>query len=185
MATEYFNIKGKLKYAKVYEPDSYAGAERWKTNFYPYDGKEWEKVMKSGIQTVPKEDADGKYITLRRDCKKAIKDDLVIFSPPELTGAVEVSYVDDEGNRLRSYNKGDYKGKVSRKGDPVDIGNGTVAIVNFSVYETKQGKGHRLESIRILDLVGYERKEEPTEEEKDEAVKELAVEKDQDTDLPF
>jgi hypothetical protein len=170
MATEYHNIKAKLKWVKVYEPDEYAGSKRWKINVYPFDGKEWEKVTKSGIQVTPKEDEDGKYITLRRDTSKVIKDDFVLFCPPEITGAVEVSYTKPDGERVRSYNKGDFKGDIILKGERKDIGNGSVAIVNFSTYNTKQGVGHRLESLKILDLVGFEKAEEVTEDQKDEAV---------------
>lgn len=169
MATSYYNVKAKLKWAKVYEPDEYAGAERWMVNVYPVDGKEWEKIQKSGLQSQPKEDEDGKYIVLRRPTKKLIGENLVIFCPPEITGAFEVTYVDKEGNKVRSYNKGEKT--VERKGNTEIIGNGSTAIVNFCVYDTRQGKGGRLESIKILDLVGVEErvKEEdlPVEEEEE------------------
>ena len=182
MATEWHNIKAKLKWVKVYEPDEYAGAKRWMVNAYPYDGKEWEKVQKSGIQTQPKEDADGKYITLRRATTKVFKDDLVVFCPPEVTGAVEVTYVDDSGEKIRSYTKGEYKGNINMKGEKQNIDNGSVAIVNFCTYDTKQGKGHRLESLKILDLVQREN-EEISEDEKDEA--EVDTDEVASVNIPF
>ncbi len=187
MATEYFNVKGSVKWVKVYEPDEYAGAKRWMVNFYPFDGKEWEKIQKSGIQTQTKSDDDGKYITLRRPTTKVIKDDLVIFCPPEITGAVNVQYLNPEGERIRSYTKGEFKGDVILKGEKQNIDNGSVVIVNFCVYDTKQGKGHRLESLKVLDLVQREKSEEVSEDEKDNAEVEIPVVEDNNDagDLPF
>lgn len=174
MTTKYINLKGSLKWAKVYEPDEAFGQKNWKICFYPADDKEWEKFNKTGLQLKRQEDTDGEYVTFRRPTSKVIKDDLVMFSPPEITGEVNVSYKDQDGNRIRQYNKGD-KVTVTRDGEPVNIGNGTEAIVNLSYYQTAKGPGHRLESIRILSLVEYypsdfptdtPKKEEPKKEEK-------------------
>lgn len=152
-------MKGSIKWAKIYEPDEFSGSKRWILNFYPSDGGEWEKFQKMGTELGIKEDEDGKYVTFRRDTGKVIGDNFVIFSPPEITGAVEVRYVNDEGTSVRSYNKGD-KVTVTRIGDPVLLGNGTTALVNLAVYDVKvsgkSSKGHRLENIKVLDLVEYE-----------------------------
>lgn len=183
MATTYYNVKAKVKWAKVYEPDEYAGAERWMVNIYPVDGKEWEKIQKSGLQSQPKEDTDGKFITLRRPTKKLIGENLVIFTPPEITGAFEVIYVDTKtGEKVRSYNKGEKT--VERKGDPQVIGNGSTAIINFCVYDTRQGKGGRLESIKILDLVGLEDKPEVKAEDVP-ADEEVAVDNEGKDTIPW
>lgn len=40
------------------------------------------------------------------------------------------------------------------------IGNGSTLEVFFTVYDTKMGKGTRLEGVRVLDLVEYEREDE-------------------------
>lgn len=40
--------------------------------------------------------------------------------------------------------------------DSVNIGNGSKVRVYFSVYDTKMGKGTRLEGVQVLDLVEYE-----------------------------
>lgn len=39
------------------------------------------------------------------------------------------------------------------------IGNGSKVEVFFTVYETSKGKGTRLEGVRVLDLVEYERED--------------------------
>lgn len=154
MATRYQNLKVKLKWCKVYEPDAFMGAENWKVSAYPVDEKEWDKFKATGLELGVKTDADGEYITLRRPTKKLIKDELVVFAPPEITGVVNVTYENELGERVRQYNKGD-KVKLVTNGEQEMIPNGSLAIVNFSYYDTIKGKGHRLESLRILELAEY------------------------------
>lgn len=159
IATKYFTLKGSVKWAKIYEPDEFSGVKRWMLNFYPADGAEWEKFQKMGTELQTKDDEDGKYVVFRRPVNKVIGDNFVMFSPPEISGAVEVKYVNDEGVSVRSYNKGD-KVTVTRIGDPVPIGNGSVVLVNLAVYDVKvagnASRGHRLENIKVLDLVEFE-----------------------------
>lgn len=185
------NLKGTIKWAKVYEPDNFSGAEFWAICLYPHDGAEWEKFHKSGLQLKVKEDTDGvsgKFIKLRRSCSKMIKDEIVKFSPPEITGKVNVSYQDDEGNKVRQYNKGD-KVKINRVGDPVLLGNGSLVIANLSYYDTAKGKGHRLENITVLELVSYEATETTTrtpENTPDEPKKpEVDMKKELNDDIPW
>ena len=177
MATKYHTFKGALKWAKIYEADEYSGDKRWIVNFYPHDGGEWEKFQKSGLQLKVKEDEDGKFITLRRGVKKLFGDEIVFFSPPEITGAVNVRYKNSKGEVVRSYKKGDEE--PVREGEAVIIANGSVALVNVAVYDTQKGKGHRLENIKVLDLVAMpptsggddnakEDKEELEEDKKEE-----------------
>lgn len=174
MATKYQNLKVKLKWAKVYEPDAFMGAENWKVSAYPVDEKEWDKFKATGLELGIKTDADGEYITLRRPTKKLIKDELVVFAPPEITGVVNVTYENELGERVRQYNKGD-KVKLVTNGEQEIIPNGSLAIVNFSYYDTIKGKGHRLESLRILELAEYI--EAPKAE--DQAKEETVVKKDE------
>jgi hypothetical protein len=75
---------------------------------------------------------------------------------------VNVLYVNKEGERVRQYTKGD-KVKVYRVDaegneikDPVLIGNGSTVLANFSYYQTGKGAGHRLENIKVLDLVAFQ-----------------------------
>jgi hypothetical protein len=190
LATRYLTLRGSIKWAKVYEPDAFMGAENWKVTFYPRDDKEWDKFKASGLQLKVKTDEnDGAdYFQLRRPVKKVIKDDLVIFSPPEITGKVNVSYQDAEGNKVRQYTKGDGT-VVTRVGDPVELGNGTEVLVNLSYYDTIKGKGHRLENITVLDLVEYisggaEQSQEPTKEaSKEDVVK--VDKKELNDDIPW
>ncbi len=79
-----------------------------------------------------------------------------------------VHYVDEEGNQVRQYQ--DVNKKPTRVGDPFLIGNGSLVELNVCVFDTKtRGKGHRLEGLRILDLIEYKPPTEaPVEEEKPE-----------------
>ena len=163
MATTWISVKGKVNWAKVYEPDSYAGAERWMVDFYPADGGEWEKLQKGGLQVTPKEGPDGKFVRLRRDTKKLFKDDLIGFCPPEITGAVNVHYTNAAGDKIRQYDKGDKSFKVNMVGEKVIIGNGSLVIVNLALFDTSKGKGHRLEGLKVLDLVGIPDRVDPPE----------------------
>lgn len=152
MASKWINVKGFCKWAKVYDPDDYQGAKRWALTFYPDNEDEWAVIKKSGLQLRPKEDDLGKFIQLRRPVSKVFGDEVTFFSPPKITGAVNVHYVNDEGEEVRQFRKGD---KIERVGEPVLIGNESKVIVNICVYDTRQGKGHRLEALNVLDLVEY------------------------------
>jgi hypothetical protein len=49
--------------------------------------------------------------------------------------------------------------KLTLNGEPFDdlVGNMSKGEVIISVYDTDMGKGHRLESVNVTDLVRYER----------------------------
>jgi len=191
-------LKGYTKWTQVYQPDNFSGAENWKLNFYPFDDEEWKKFDSTGLELKRKKDNDvadtllsgREFVTFRRPTKKVIKEEFVIFSPPEVTGEIVVKYVDEEGEKIRQYNKGDKKSivRVDAEGEKIEgeikwenednrkylIPNGSLILVNFSYYDTQKGKGHRLENIRVLELSEYEKKEETKSEvvETKEEVKE-------------
>lgn len=166
MATKYINLTGMIKWAQVYEPDEYLGVKRWKLNFYPKDGGDWDKIQKSGLTLKIKEDDDGKYLQFRRPVEKKIGSKMVLFTPPRITGVVNVHYVDSNTREvLKSFDQGTVEG-VDRVGEIVLLGNGTKAKIDVCVYDTQVGKGHRLELLQILELVEYEEKvEAPVEDE--------------------
>jgi len=143
---------------KAYEPEEFSGDTRWILNAYPVDGKEWEKFQNSGLQQIPKEDAEGKkFIRFRRSVRRVFPkdDEATYWNPPEITGAFEVHYVDAETKEKIKTFKRSEKRKIETVGEQIAIGNGSVGIVNLAVYDSGKGKGHRWESLRILDLVEY------------------------------
>src|SRR5688572_21602861 len=86
----YWRFRGKVGWAKVYEPDTFRGTTNWILNFYPENDEEWAKVKKSGIQAKVKEDdgvqsgVEGKFIPLKRPVTKMIKGNQVFFTPPRI-----------------------------------------------------------------------------------------------------
>ena len=188
MSSNWINLKGTISWAKVYEPDEPSfGDKRWKVSFYPMNDDEWAIFDKSGMQMEKKEDQDGKkFVTFRRACKKLFPkdDEATFFNPPEITGAVNVSYVNPDNNeKVRSYKKSEIK-NIKIVGEQTEIGNGSVCIVNLCVYDGGKGKGHRLESINVLDLVEYKRERQQAVEEKVEA-KSSKLKDDLNDELPF
>lgn len=164
--TKYYTLTGRLFWAKIYTADEFRGNRRWTINLYLDTPEEWAKFKETGIQAEPKENADGKYIPLRRPTNKMIKGKIVNFAPPIVYGTDGkkiISYVNEEGHEVRSY---EGEKHITRIGDPVLIGNGSLVAVNLSVYPTAMGPGNRLESIRILDLIEYT-PEETTEDQKE------------------
>jgi hypothetical protein len=83
MAEVYF-ISGKCKWAKLFKPDTkYDENGIYSIVLYP-DADGWETFKRSGLNVRPKEDEDGKFITLRR--KKVVnfgKGDQDIGGPEE------------------------------------------------------------------------------------------------------
>lgn len=158
MATEIFRLVGKAFWAKVYNPDTFMGKTQYKLAFYP-DEDQWAKFEASGIQKKVHEDENGKFFELARDASKLIKGNLVHFTGPiveDQDGGVIVDFISKKtGKRVYSYDSKD-KDDIERRGAPILIGNGSKVQVDIAVYDTMKGKGHRLEKIRILDLIEYE-----------------------------
>lgn len=147
MATETYKFTGKAKWAKVYDPEEFRGASNWKINLYLND-LEVEKRKKAGIQSKTYSDEDGTYVTFKRPQTKLIKGVLNEFSPPKI--------FDVNGNCIVDYKKSADGTNFERVGKPVLIGNGSVVEATVTVYDTQMGKGQRLESIKIIDLIEYE-----------------------------
>lgn len=143
MATKFYKFTGTGEWFKIFQPDEYLGKSRYILNFYPDDK---QAIKEAGIQ-LRYDRATNSYIRPRREVSKKFKDEIVEFGRPEV--------VDKDGNEWVSEEMG-------------YIGNGTKVELTISVYDTKNyGKGHRLEKVRILDLVQYEKSEtEPQKEER-------------------
>lgn len=165
--TQYFDFEGKIQYPQVYEPDNAFGASNWKLNLFPKDEAELEKIQATGIQKKVQENNDpnrgpiGKYIQFTRPAFKVIKGEMVNFSGPivMMDDSVVVDYVDTETDKRVFSFKAENKGKVVRRGKPILIGNGSDVRVRVGVYDTQKGKGQRLESVTILNLIEYVRQE--------------------------
>lgn len=130
MATKIIYLTGKAKWAKVRTPDE--KYDNFTIDLFPTK-ESWGEFKASGMEVRPKRAEEGEYITLRRPNNKLIKNEIVNFGPPKVLnpGPEETPF---EGL----------------------IGNGSTVTVKVAVYDTMKGKGHRLEAIRVDDLVVYE-----------------------------
>lgn len=187
--SKWINIRGKAKWAKVYEPDEAFGASNYKINIYPADDKEWKKFHQAGIQKKEREDDDGKYFVLTRPTIKLFKNKPVNFCPPKISVKEGTKYVTvvtyrnkNTGEEVKQYEPKD-EDKIVRDGDPVLIGNGSEVIVNINVYDTIKGPGTRLDGITILDLITYEPSDAEDSEEEVEA--EVEEDEEEETKAPW
>jgi hypothetical protein len=122
MPTQYLKFTGTCKWAKIRKPDDKYGF--YSVDMY-LDDASWEVFKASGLMLEPKETEDGWYVRFRRPHQKIIKQELVTFGPPEVTGTTEL------------------------------VGNGSKVTCDVVVYETQKGKGHRLNKITVLELVPF------------------------------
>lgn len=153
--TKYLKFKGRVAWTMLYSPDDYKGNKFWKLSLYPTD-EVIQKIKDAGIQTKLKEDdgsgsgVSGKYFQFRRDTEKKFDSGMQKFAPPSVyMGKSREPVVSYEEDAEEEYG---YK----RIGDPILIGNGSEVEVTLEIYPTGSfGKGTRLNSVRILDLIEY------------------------------
>ena len=134
MATKLFTIDGEARWAKVFTPDEYNGVEKYKINIIPATPKDWNTIKESGLRVSVKKDNDGKeYITLSRPKIGKKNDDGEEFGggQPLVLGPDKEAFT-----------------KL--------IGNGSQVEVLFATYDTRMGKGHRLETVMVKEHIPYE-----------------------------
>ena len=135
MSTRIQYFYGKSKWAKLglgTDPSKNADDKYacWKIDLHMAP-ESWEAFEKSGLQLKVNVDETGsRYVTFRRPFMKLIKKELVKFDPPEVTTA--------DGEKFKDF-----------------IGNDSTVIVKVNIFDTVKGKGHRLESVRVMELVKF------------------------------
>lgn len=131
MASNYYYLSGKAKWAKLFKPDE--KYKNWQIQVY-LDEPSMKVYDESGMTMQKKQDDDGVFVTFRRPEAKVIRDELVKFNPPEV--------LDDAGNKMEQL-----------------VGNGSDVTIKVIVYDTMKGKGHRLEAVKVNKLVPYVKQE--------------------------
>jgi hypothetical protein len=161
--TKYIKVRGKVSYAKLYEPDDFRGDKKWKINLYP-DAASYDLIKKVGMQNKFKDDdgsksgVTGRFCSLSRPTEKKFGADLTKFLPPEI--------LDKGGSKIITYEQSD--DGVVMIGDKVIIGNGSECEIDLAVYQTERfGAGSRFNSVKILDLIEYVPPEDVSENEVD------------------
>lgn len=165
--TKYYKFRGKVSFAKLYpdQYDDYLGNQSWKLNLYP-DENTILKIKAAGIQNKLKDDdgeksgVTGKFFTFKRPLEKEFVSGLKKFTPPEI--------LDKDNKKLVYYNQAD-DDTYEMIGDKIILGNGSEIEVTLEVYNTHRfGKGSKIMSVKILDLIEYIPPEDMSENEVDE-----------------
>ena len=158
MATQNIKIRGKAFWARVQEDnfDSYNGLDFYKITVVPDDAS-WDRFRKAQFLLTPKAvgDDNEEGITFRRNVEPKLFKNKTTGKIEELGGGPP-KVVDDND-------------------EPYDglIGNGSIVEVTVAAFDLKmrKGRGHRLEKVKILDLVQYEPPVEDEEEDEPEEEK--------------
>ena len=123
---------GTTKWAKgLKEIDEYKGVGRWKCQLYLTD-ESFKKLKTTGVPLKVREDDDGKYVVFKRPQQIKVKDDIIELEPPRV--------FDSDGKPFD---------------DNIFIGNGSTLTVKVMIYDTPLGKAHRLEKVRVDNLIEY------------------------------
>lgn len=137
MSTATIFISGVCKWAKVYQKqmDTRFGEgvpNVGKFSIVLYPDEEGLVLLKTAGSRVKKyDDEDGTNFKLSRDNTKVFKDVEEILGPPRV--------IDKDGNPFTEI-----------------IGNGSRVTVKLDVYDSKFGKGTRLEAVRVDEHIPYE-----------------------------
>lgn len=135
MATNTLFFTGKCQWAKVKNADTKFNPEgEYKIDVF-LDKDNLKKFVDSKLQLKLRhaDGTDEPYVTFKRPEKQMIKGDIVVRGRPIL--------LDNDNNTLDA--------------EKVEIGNGSTVTVKVTTYDGAKGKGHRLEAVRIDELIPY------------------------------
>jgi len=132
MASQTYKITGKSKWAKIFphsmdKNEDFHGPGGAYTIDLIVEQEAKDTFVSTGARTTPKVTEDGVTIKFKRKHNHPTID--AFGGPPQV--------VDADSN--------DWDGTL--------VGNGSEVEVAFTVYDTKMGKGCRLEGVRVIDLV--------------------------------
>lgn len=136
MATKNYYFTGIAKWAKLKSVDEKYG--KFQLPLY-LDEPSWELFHESKLQLRPKKDADGEYVKFSCAPSSVLGNRTITFGPIE---TVKLVGQDELGNDLF---------------EPVEqlVGNGSAVTAKVEVYDTRNGKGHRLRKVLVRNLVPY------------------------------
>jgi len=131
MARKNYYFSGIAKWAKVQEPqDNFdKTGKEYSIDLY-LNPESLALFQESELRIKLYEDEDGKYVKFRRPETKIIKEEAVELGKPKV---------------------------MLNDGTEIDdlVGNGSEVVCKVSVYDTRMGKGHQLEAVRVDNLVEY------------------------------
>ena len=131
MANKTVYLSGVAYWTKVHDPDTRFNAEGvYSLDFYP-DEESLSIFGSLGLGLKERSDENGVFYKLKRPHAGMKYGEPFVFGRPRV--------FDKDG--------APFEGKV---------GNGSVVTVKLEIYDTRKGPAHRLEAIRVEDLVPYE-----------------------------
>lgn len=89
-----------------------------------------QDLAEAGSKVKVKEDDDGKFVTFSRKTELELNGEIKPLDPPMI--------IDKDKQPFKE-----------------DIGNGSLVTVKAAIYDTKMGKGTRLEAVRIDEWKEY------------------------------
>lgn len=131
MATETFYFTGEAIFPRLLKPDTTYNANGVYSIGVTLDAASQAQYDKSGIRLKVKTWNGSKpFYTFKRQDKGLMRDQLVSFGPPKV--------IDKDGNALTKF-----------------VGNGSKVTLKVLAFDTRNGKGHRLDTVRVDELVEY------------------------------
>ncbi len=143
MATKEYYFNGIAEWAKVQPHQRDKKYDRYAINVV-MDEETMKRFRASGAQIMIRQNNDEdktEYGQFHRPHSNLIKGEVVTFGPPQVFLAGDEPEDDDDQDYKR------FDG---------EIGNGSEITVKIVVYDTVKGPGHRLQAIRINNLVVYD-----------------------------
>lgn len=135
---------------RLFEPDEYKGVKSYSLTLYP-DPKSWKVFREVALQQHIKEDEEGKFLRFKKPVKKPWKlkeNESPNFDAPTVSTADGNAWPEDKL-----------------------IGNGSEVTVKIEVYDTKMGRGARIEGVRVDKWVEYKKPEEDINEDPDDEIR--------------
>lgn len=156
--TEHIFIRGKLRYARVFQLNKYG---KWSFDLYPFPGEDTEKLRelkdRYKVKNYLRQDDDGYYMSMQRppqkDMGKGLRKRTVPLAPLQV---LDANRTDEHGHPQPLVEQA--------------IGDGTDATVKIELYNFKTAEGEIAFAIRpvgilVHNLVEWKAAEHFNEEE--------------------
>lgn len=147
--TKFHKIKGKIMWANnLFTPDSYEDGPAYYKAHLVVDLATRDKFKDSGVRTKIRGHGDVPYLEAG-DFEVLLKrpEEHKVNAKGEKFGGGQPKVLDADGNEWPD----------------VVIGNGSLVEAEYCTYKAGKFSGHRLESVKILEHVPYERDEDGNE----------------------
>lgn len=127
MSTQFYYFTGITKWPKLKTVDEKFG--KYQLPLWLNEAS-WKLFHESKLQLHPKKDADGEYVKFSCAPETKVGNRTLTFGPVETVDENDVPITEH-------------------------VGNGSTVTAKVEVYDTRNGKGHRLRKVTVHNLVPY------------------------------